>query len=234
MYKNKSFLAIIPARSGSSEIKNKNIKLFKNKPLIYYSIKSALESKIFDNIFLSTNSQKYADIGKTCGAEVPFLRPENISKDTSPAHEYIFHALESFKKNNKKFDYFAILQPTSPLRTFKDIKNSAEILIKENLTSVVSVCESDYPLEYFKKLPEDLNLYDFNNNICNNRQELEKSYRINGAIYICKVDDYLKNKNFYGKSSKAYVMSKYKSIDIDTEIDFAIAEFLYEKISLEN
>jgi CMP-N-acetylneuraminic acid synthetase len=225
MYKGKKFLAIIPARSGSKELKDKNIKPFCGKPLIEYSIEVAKESGIFDYIFLSTDSENYAEIAKKCGIAVPFMRPKEIAKDNSPADEYIFHAIESLMKIGKVFDYFILLQPTSPLRTADDIKKAANLLISEQLTSVVSVCETEYPIEYCNKLPPDLSLHNFLPNIAN-RQELSKSYRINGALYLCECESYLKYRDFYSKNSKAYIMPQIRSIDIDTELNFSIAEYI--------
>ena len=227
LYKSKKFLAIIPARSGSKGIKDKNIKLFLGKPLISYSIEAAIDSKVFSEIFVSTNSLRYKKIAESYGASVPFLRPENISSSNSKSTDYIFHAINEFKKIGKTFDFFAILQPTSPIRTKKDIINAADLIIKKDLDSVVSICENDHPKEYLFKLPNDLSLKGISSNF--NRQDFKKTYRINGALYFSKCDSFLIKKSFYTKKSSAYIMPIESSVDIDTSFDFNLAEFLILK-----
>ena len=232
MYNGKTFLAIIPARSGSKGIKNKNIKMLNGKPLLSYTIKAALDSGIFDDIFVSTDSKEYAEIAIQYGASAPFLRPANIAGDNSLAKDYILHAIQSYKFIGKSFDYIAVLQPTSPLRTGVDIRNAVALLSDNSCDSVVSICQTDYSPLLCNVLPEDNSLYNFipeKNN--KNRQMLSIYYRINGAIYLINSDVYLNTKNFYGKKSKAYIMEKERSIDIDDELQFKFAEFLLEEIS---
>jgi CMP-N-acetylneuraminic acid synthetase len=225
MYKGKKFLAIIPARSGSQGLKNKNIKPLCGKPLLAYSIDQAKKANIFDYIFVSTDSQEYAQISQKYGAMVPFLRPKQISQSNSLPDQYILHAIENLKQLGNSFDYFALLQPTSPLRTSNNITKAAQILLEQNLDSVVSVCEAEHPIEYYNKLPKDLNLHNFSNSGFN-RQSSQKYYRINGAIYLSKCQSYLKTRDFYGKNSKAYIMNRFESIDIDDRMDFELAEFI--------
>ena len=121
MYRDKRFLAIIPARSGSKGVKDKNIRPLHGKPLMQYSIEAARESGIMDRIFVSTDSPRYADIARAAGAEVPFLRPADIAGDRAVATDYLVHAIETYRTLGETFDYFALLQPTSPLRTGQDL-----------------------------------------------------------------------------------------------------------------
>lgn len=225
MYKNNKFLAIIPARSGSKGIKDKNIKLLKNKPLMAYTIEAAKKSKVFDDIIVSTDSEKYKIIAEQYGAKVPFLRDISLSGDFSKTEDVIVDTITNLEKIGKKYDYFVLLQPTSPLRNFKHIKESIDLILEENLNSVISVCEVDHSLQICNTLKENKSMYNFiskNNNTL--RQNMEKYYRINGAIYIMKVNEYLKNRNFYVEKSKAYIMERKFSVDIDEEIDFLLAE----------
>ncbi|MDR1466956.1 MAG: acylneuraminate cytidylyltransferase family protein [Oscillospiraceae bacterium] len=227
MYKEKTFLAIIPARSNSVGFENKNIRLFAGKPLMYYSIKQAIDSGIFDTVFVSTDDKNYAKIAKSCGATVPFLRPKELSLDTSLADEYVINSMEEFNKIGRNFDFFVILQPTSPLRSVKNIKEAADLLIDENLDSVISVCPADYPLEYYGEIPKDLNMHNFSS--LSNRQKFKKTYRVNGALYFCNCKKFLKERTFYLVNSRAYIMDEASSIDIDTRLDFEFAEFIYLK-----
>ena len=225
MYKNNKFLAIIPARSGSKGIKDKNIKLLKNKPLMAYTIEAAKNSEVFDDIIVSTDSEKYKIIAEQYGAKVPFLRDISLSGDFSKTEDVIVDTITNLEKMGKKYDYFVLLQPTSPLRNFKHIQEAIDLILEENLNSVISVCEVDHSLQICNTLKEDKSMYKFiskNNNTL--RQSMEKYYRVNGAIYIMKIDEYLKNKNFYGEKSKAYIMERKFSVDIDEEIDFLLAK----------
>ena len=142
MKNNKTFIAIIPARSGSKELKNKNILNLKRKPLLSYPIYSALKSKYIDKVILSTDSKKYAKIGKKFGAEVPYLRPKNISRDLSPSSSLILHTLKYFIKKGIKFDYIVLLEPTSPLTKARDIDLAVNKIISSKSTSLVSVAVS--------------------------------------------------------------------------------------------
>ena len=136
--KNK-LIALIPARSGSERIKNKNILNFFGHPLLAYSIKSAIKSKIFDKVLLSTDSQKYANIAKKYGAEVPFLRPKKISKSTSNDFEWISYTLKKLEKNNEKFTHFFILRPTNPLRSYLTIRKAWNLFKKKSPDSLRAV-----------------------------------------------------------------------------------------------
>ncbi len=220
-------LAIIPARSGSKGLKDKNIKNLNGKPLIAYTIEAAKESGLFEDILVSTDSVEYADISRQYGAIVPFLRDEKLSGDTASTVDVIMDVFTKMKLFGKEYDSFVLLQPTSPLRTEKNIIEAYNLFVEKSANSVVSVCEVDHNPLLTNLLPNDLSLDNFikkENNI--RRQDLGKYYRLNGAIYISKVDYYLKYKNFYEKNSFAYIMDKRNSVDIDDEIDFKLAEIL--------
>lgn len=225
MYKNKTLLAIIPARSGSKGLKDKNIKLLNGIPLLAHSVIQAKESSVVDYIFLSTDSVKYKNIGLEYGAEVPYLRPKELATDTSQANDYIINALLYFKD---KFDYFILLQPTSPLRCAKDIENVFMLAVDNDYSSVVSVCKADHPIEYYNTLDENMSMYNFIGDN-KNRQDLKQYYRVNGAIYLCKCNEFLKDRTFYGVNSKAYIMDRKFSVDIDNDFDFSLAALIMEK-----
>lgn len=221
-------IAIIPARSGSKGLKNKNIKLLNGKPLLAYTIEAAIESKCFDVIFVSTDSREYAKIAIQYGAEVPFLRNKKNAKDKSSSWDVVKETLNNYHCLGKDFNTFMLLQPTSPLRTSKDIKNAYKLLDKMQANSIVSICESDAAPETLYKLNNNLFLSNiFENNNCNKRrQDMNKYYRFNGAIYLSKVDTFIKNNSIYSKGCYGYLMKKNNSIDIDDSIDFRFAETL--------
>lgn len=227
MYSNKRILAIIPARSGSKGLRHKNIKLLNEKPLIAYTIEAAIESDIFTDIVVSTDSEEYASISKRYGASIPFLRPDELASDIASSADMIVYTIQRLKELGKVYDYFVLLQPTSPLRKASDIKNAVDLLIENKLDSVVSVCEAEHSLSIYNTLGDSLSLEGFiNKNSATRRQDDKKYYRINGSIYISNVEKYLSERDFYGKKSKAYIMSRESSIDIDTELDFKIAEYI--------
>ncbi len=222
-------IAIIPARSGSKGLKDKNIKKLNGKPLMAYSIEAAKESKLYDCIHVSTDSKQYADIAVQYGAEVPFLRTKETASDTASTWDAIKFVLEEYRKQGKNFDVLTVLQPTSPLRTAKDIQKAYEIFIRKEADSVVGMCEMEHSPLWSNVLPEDGCLNGFLKEEVNRpRQKLSGYYRINGAIYIVDVNFLLKNGNLYGEHGYAYIMPKECSVDIDEEIDFAKAEFLME------
>lgn len=217
-------LAIIPARSGSKGLPHKNIKKLDGKPLIAYTIEAAKKSNLFKDIFVSTDSEEYAEISKSFGAIVPFLRDKNLSEDNSKISDVIINDLEKLKKLGKEYDYFMLLQPTSPLRTEEDILESYNFLKIKNGNSVIAVCEAEHSPLWMNTLDKNLSLDNFLESTNKNRQELEQYYRINGAIYLTNVEYFKKFKNFYKEKSYAYVMDREKSIDIDTKLDFIVAE----------
>lgn len=218
-------IAIIPARSGSKGLRNKNIKLLNGKPLMAYSIEAALNSNLFDTVIVSTDSEEYAEIAKKYGAEVPFLREEKTSSDLASSWDVVLEVLQYFFKQQIRYETICLLQPTSPLRGTTDIRNAYKLFIDKCADSIVSVVSSEHPLEYYYAIEQDLSI---GNPLIKSketiRQNMELFYRINGAIYIRKVN-YLKERIILANEKKfAYIMNRFKSIDIDCEDDFIVAE----------
>lgn len=224
-------LAIIPARSGSKGLKDKNIKELNKNPLIYYAIKEAKKSNIFDEIMLSTDSVLYADIGKKLGASVPFLRDDNLSTDTASTWDVVKDVLKRYEEKNIYFDTVCILQPTSPLRISEDIVKSYDMFKEKDANFVVSVCEMDHCPLWSNTLDDTLSMENFidKNIIQKPRQELPIYYRINGAVYIIKTKYLFEVKDIYSSKSYAYIMPKTRSIDIDDIVDFKLAGILLDE-----
>lgn len=221
MYKDKKIIAIIPARSGSKGLKDKNIMDLNGKPLIAYTIEAAKDSGIFDKVIVSTDSEKYAKISRQYGAEVPFLRSKENSSDRADSWSVVREVLMQI---NEKYDIVVLLQPTSPLRTFKHIKESLALFFNKEADTVTSVCETPHPIFWCNTLNDDLSMKNFIKPKYNKpRQMLPKSYTLNGAIYIIKTCK-LKNANFNGNKSFAYIMPQEDSVDIDSDLDFKVAE----------
>lgn len=221
-------IAIIPAREGSKGLPGKNYKLLNGKPLITYTIQAALESEIFDEVLVSTDSEKIAEIAKENGAIVPFLRPSSLSGDKVSSDMVIAHALGFMEERKEYFEYVCKLQPTSPLRRAADIKEAFSLLMDKNANSVISVCECEHSPLWSGVIGEDLRIDGFMSKqlAITNRQDLQKYYRLNGAIYFSKVESFKKNGCFFGQKSIAYIMPKERSVDIDDILDFRFAEML--------
>lgn len=223
-------IAIIPARSGSKGVKDKNIKNLNGKPLMAYTIEAALNSGEFDEVMVSTDSEKYAEIARGLGAKVPFLRSEANASDTASSWDMVEEVLEKYKELGKTFDTFCLLQPTSPLRTAEDINNAYNIFRKKAIFAVVSVCEAEHSPLWCGHLPENHEFIDFiDRESMKQRQAGGKFYRLNGAIYIVSTKQFSKDSYLYQSGSYAYIMHQNRSIDIDTELDFKIAEIMIEK-----
>jgi CMP-N,N'-diacetyllegionaminic acid synthase len=230
MYGGKKLLCIIPARSGSKGLPHKNIRDFHGKPLMAYAIETAEDTGMFDVIYVSTDSEQYAEIAERYGASVPFLRPAELAGDSSLAGGYIRHALTEFERMGELFDYFALLQPTSPLRRAEHVAEGVRMAVTEGLDSVVAFSEAEHPIAYYHELPEDLNLGGLARRRESNRQEERRYYRINGLLYVCSREYYLRNGTFYGPNGKALIIDSKYAIDIDSESDFETAEFLYRRV----
>lgn len=217
-------LAIITARSGSKGVRDKNIKLLNGVPLLSYSINAAVDSGMFDEIMVSTDSEKYADIAKKRGANVPFFRSDENSGDKSSSWDVVIEVLKNYNEKGTKFDTVCLLQPTSPLRIAADIKNGYSLL-KYPVDSVTAVCEVDHSPLWCMTLEDDVSLDSFRKTLVDvPRQALRQYYRINGALYIRKVEYNGDEIMILNNREKAYIMPRERSIDIDTELDFVIAE----------
>ena len=225
------FLAIIPARKGSKTLPKKNYKSFNKKPLIYWTIKAALKSNCFEKIIVSTDSTKIQAIAKKMGVECPYLRPKKLSGDKVNVHKVVKHVIEYYKKKNYKPEAVVLLQPTSPLREFSDIKKSCKIFKKfkpDSLVSILKIGHNYNPENLYTMKKNNLIPRDKQRTNLLQRQQNKFYYARNGAsIYITKID---KIKNYIlGGKVKGYLMSKFKSIDINDKKDFSLAELLQKK-----
>lgn len=229
-------LAIIPARSGSKGLPDKNILKINGKPLIQFTITAAMESGCFDEIMVSTDSEKYADIAKRCGANVPFLRSNETSGDNAGSWDVVREVLTNYSREGKEFDYVTLLQPTSPLRNSDDIKGIFELMRKAEANNAVTVTEVDHPVQWCFKLPDNGSMEEMAKSPYSymRRQELEKHYRENGAIYVVDAKKIMDSSyNFYSDGCFGYIMPRERSIDIDTEMDLIMVKATMELLSIE-
>ena len=231
MYKNKTFLAIIPARKESKRLPRKNILLLNGKPLISWTIEAAKKSKYIDNIIVNSDDQKILELAKKEG--VKFIkRPASLSSDHTSTVDVVIHTLQNIEK---KYDYIILLQPTSPLRNEKHIDEAIELLEQKNADAIIAVTEVDHPIQWCGTIPECLSLEKFIDKkyLTKRSQDLEKHYRINGALYICNINKFLIQKScFLEKNIYAYIMDRESSIDIDTNLDFQLAEIIMKNFNI--
>ena len=221
-------IAIIPARSGSKGLKDKNIIDLCGKPLIAYSIEAALETGLFDHVIVSTDSEHYAEIAQHYGAEV-MMRGEALSNDKATT----FMVLEDILENrlHESIDYFVLLQPTSPLRTSKHITEAIEKFESkiELFDFLVSMKEAEHAKVLVNPIDDDESLKYFDTDFSNYRRQGYKDYSPNGAIFIAKPDSYLEQKHFFGAKTLSYIMSAEDSVDIDGALDLVVAKAIIAK-----
>ena len=223
-----SCIALIPARGGSKGIPRKNIKPFNSKPLIYWSIKIALESNKVDRVIVSTEDEEIADIARSFSAEVPFMRPKKYSMDNSSGLEPILHALETIPNIND----LLILQPTSPLRRLEDIEGIFNQRSKFNSYSAVSLTLSKKPCDLFFQLGNNMKILSNRDTLSSKpRQEYKKRFYLNGSLYLSTKESIFKNKSLVTHDTVGYIMPEEYSIDIDTPFDWMIAEYLMESLT---
>jgi len=229
MIRTKKIWAIIPARSGSKRLHKKNTRKFHNKPLISWTIKSALNSKYIDKVIVSTDDDYIANISKFSGAEVPFIRPKKLSNDKASSVDVVVHALKKIKAN--KNDIFILLQPTSPLRMTSHIDDALKVFLKNRFVeNIVGISKLDHPIEWSNSIPKNLSMQNFMITKNKRSQDFIPHYIINGSIYILKIRSFLKNKSFIlKKNSYGFIMNKNESIDIDNIEDFKLAEYFFKK-----
>jgi len=218
-----TFLAVIPARGGSKGIPRKNIKELAGKPLIAWTIEEAKKSKYITRLVLSSEDEEIIEVAKKHGCEVPFIRPIELAADDTSGVELVLHAIGQCPG----YDYVVLLQPTSPLRSVEDIDGAIERLLEEDSEFCVSVAESqESPYWMYKLNDNQLQSLLENESITTRRQDLPVVYSLNGAVYIAKIEAFLKEKSFLTSRTLGYVMNNEHSYDIDNQIDFLICEII--------
>lgn len=225
-------LAVIPARSGSKGLPDKNILPLAGKPMMAYTIEAALQSEVFDYVMVSTDSRRYAMIAEQYGAQVPFLRSAENASDTASSWSAVLEVLERLEKEGLFFDIVSLLQPTSPLRTSQDIRGAWRLFEERKANTVVSICELSHPVEWTFPLAEDGAMDAFSQSPYRNmrRQECGRRYMENGAVYITKKEVLTQDTiDIYANRCYGFIMDKVKSYDIDDETDMLLAEAVMQR-----
>jgi CMP-N-acetylneuraminic acid synthetase len=229
MHKGKKVLAVIPARGGSKRLPKKNILYLANKPLIAWSIQTAQETDVLDKIIVSTEDSEIEGIALKWGISEVIRRSKSLSDDRATTNAVVIEVLKTLKARGEHFEYVALLQPTSPLRTAAHIEYAFNLMEDKNAVGVVGVCRTEHPVEWMGKIPKDslMDSFILNTTLEKNSHELSPSFQINGAIYIVRVDRFLAERTLFLKSGMvACVMDRASSVDIDDDYDLQLAAWL--------
>lgn len=224
---------MIPARSGSKGVKNKNIRTILGKPLFFYAMNAVKQAMSDDDMLLfNTDSRAYADLAEKFGARVPFLRPSELATDDSPVTDTIKHTYEYCKKKGLNFDYFAIIQPTSPLIISDDVKRGVTLINDSEIDSVISITKTEHSPLWCNVLDKKREMHNFiPPEIAKlHRQALPEYYRLTGSICIA---DWKKFRNngfcFFMPNSRPLVLPNDRALDIDSPLDIEFAEFFLSR-----
>jgi CMP-N-acetylneuraminic acid synthetase len=225
-------ISLIPARSGSKGLVDKNILTLNGKPMMAYSIEASIKSKLINKTMVSTNNQSYADIANKCSAEVPYLRSENLATDTAAINDVVREALTFYQNKGEVFDIVLLLQPTSPLRTTQHIEEAINLFLKKinQADSLVSVVAAPQKTKWLLKAEGESVDFVFDVDKTNPRRQAlgeDKLYYPNGAIYLAKVEKF---SGFYTARTLYYEMPSVLSLDVDTIEDFKLAENYLKKV----
>lgn len=230
MFKGKTFLAIIPARGGSKGIPHKNITIVNDKPLIQYTIDEAKKSKYLDRIVVSTDDEEIARVSQICGAEIPFMRPKELASDQAKTIDALIYTVEELSKMGNQYDYLVLLQPTQPLRNSKHIDEAIEKIVGNDEEGLVSVSEvNEHPI-LMRTINQDGKLETLLNvNSTVRRQDFPSFYKVNGAIYINRLNESFTEHTSLNDNKLAYVMDKEYDIDIDDFIDLELFKLVLNR-----
>lgn len=216
-----NFLGVVPARSGSKGVQKKNIKKLAGKPLLGHTVESAVNAETLDRVIVSTDDEQMRSVAKTAGAEVPFLRPDRLATDEAPTEPVVEHALSYLESESGYIpDAIVLLQPTSPLRDADDIDEAVQRYQDTNATSLVSTTVDHS--NRWRQTPDGAEQINYVG--AGRRQEKSSEFVENGAIYITDTAAFLETTDFRAGTTALYEMDQRKSVDIDTEFDFWLAE----------
>ncbi len=223
-------LGLVPARGGSKGVPRKNIKLLNGKPLLAYTAEAALGAKRLARVILSTDDAEIADVGQSCGLEVPFMRPAELAQDHTPTLPVVQHALRWLEEHGEHYDAICLLQPTSPLRCAADVDACIDLLAERQADAVVTILP--VPLEYnphwvyFQDSTGALHLSTGETTPIPRRQDLPLAYHREGSIYVTRRVVIMEQNSFYGSHLLGYPVDPQRCVNIDDAHDWARAELL--------
>ena len=223
-----NILGLILARGGSKGIPRKNVVPLAGKPLISWTIEAALQSKSFSRLIVSTDNEEIAEVSRNYGAEVPFMRPAELSQDNSSGYDATIHALDWMKENGGEPDYVFILQPTSPLRTADDIRGAIDLGLSQKAEAVIGVTEAS-PHPYLARTMSSEGVLGYLievNPKPTSRHDYPQAWSINGAVYLTTVESLRRTRTFQPPGTLGFVMPVERSIDIDSPWELHLTELI--------
>lgn len=223
-------LCIIPAKGASTRLKRKNVVNLCGKPLLYYTVENAKKSKLFADIYVSTEDDDIKKVAESLGAIVPYKRPEELSHDPAGVVDVCLHMIEHLEREGKEFETLYILLPTSPLCTHGDILAARDIFNSSEAKVLMSVTEYDHtPFSALALDEEGFLTPHFEEYIAKKSQEVPRAFRCNGAVTILDIEEFKRQREYYFYPLVSYVMPFDRSVDIDTAEDLKLAEYLLSK-----
>ena len=224
-------VALVTARGGSKGVPGKNIRLLAGKPLIAWSIEQARAARTVDRVIVSTEDDAIASVARSCGAEIPFMRPAALATDEATSEDVVIHALDWLDREQRSPRLLILVEPTSPLRQPSDLDSAVRLFDSlPQAGAVVSVCEAEHHPAWMGPIGDDGRMASFAQSIKHtSRHALEVAYRLNGAVYVTETDYFRETHGFYGERTYAYVMPRDRSVDINDELDFIVAEALMQR-----
>ena len=220
-------IAIITARGGSKRIPKKNIKEFCGKPIIAYSIRAALDSEIFDEVMVSTDSEEIAEIARAYGAKVPFMRSAKTSDDFATTADVLMEVLERYQEMDRTFDVMSCIYPTAPFVTPQKLQSAYDTLKKEQAVMAMPVVAFSYPPQRSYILQGNMLEMKWKENYNKRSQDLEKMYHDAGQFYMYQVDAFVRLKGQMTESIVPVIVDEMEVQDIDNETDWKLAEQKY-------
>jgi len=224
-------VAIITARGGSKRIPRKNIKDFLGKPIISYSIETALKSELFDFVMVSTDDEEIAEVAKKYNAQVPFIRSKQTADDFSTTADVIVEVLNDLEAIGKQFENACCIYPTAPFITKQTLKEAYDLLINKNFESVFPVCPFSHPIQRALEITDSKIKMIWPENIIKRSQDLPPAYYDAGQFYWLNTASFLLNKKIYSENSGSIILSELKAQDIDNLIDWELAQLKYKLIN---
>lgn len=224
----RKILGLVPARGGSKGIPRKNVRPIAGRPLIAWTIGAALGAERLSRVVVSSEDEEILAVARAWGADAPFVRPAELARDETPGIAPALHALDALAES---YEWLVLLQPTSPLRTSGDIDAAIALCLEGEADACIGVTESaESPWWMFARSPSgELTPFGGREKIAPRRQELPRLYSVNGAIYVARVEALRRKRSFFMPGALGYVMARDHAVDIDDELDFALAQLLLEK-----
>ena len=217
-------VAIITARGGSKRIPRKNIKAFRGKPIIAYSIETALQSGLFDYVMVSTDDDEIATISKQYGAQVPFIRSKQTADDFSGTADVILEVVNDLKTNGKQFENACCIYPTAPFISKQTLNEAYDLMIVNKFDTVFPVCAFSYPIQRALEIKNSKTSMIWSENLNKRSQDLQQTYHDAGQFYWININSFLKEKKLFTQNTGSIILNELHVQDIDNETDWKIAE----------